>query len=557
MAKSKEHDPLSPSSSCLMVLDLALELRRRAKAFASAGDAERATSLYASCNEQLQHAEGQIRVGHPLRKLIEKVLEAWHKTEEQEFGDKAELIERKKELGRAAAELEVAVAEALEGSGISTTTPSGTDQMSDTNLSPRNGGVLTSEASNIAEEDRRPLISLPAENGTGERSPLSSASSSSSSRSRTRIPWNATVLFERVAIKLSEEASDPRTALQILGLPENWPTELKISEVRQRFKEAACGVSPRARGRLKAAYSDLRAAMKEPSRNAAQGLAPSSQALQLPMDPLATAANGAICSQVSLGLEFQPSPMQRPRIPKKMSLGGRLLRCLIPNAGRRRYKGEMTIGPAKGGSSQLRLARDFQRGAMLGAGSFGCVFAARHVSTGEIVAVKEMFLDRGSVSNEARGARLVRLTRELRLCEQLEHPRIVRYMGHEFVIGAQGGPERVYLFLEYCSGGSLAAQLRTFGALNELLLRKYTAQLVEGLIYLHSRSPPVVHRDLKCANLLLTHGADVKITDFGCSKWLSGSDAVLEAEHSVVGSVFWMAPELLRGKPRLATCSDV
>ncbi|CAE7529833.1 byr2 [Symbiodinium pilosum] len=106
---------------------------------------------------------------------------------------------------------------------------------------------------------------------------------------------------------------------------------------------------------------------------------------------------------------------------------------------------------------QLRLARDFQRGDLIGAGSYGCVFAARRKTTGEIMAVKEMLLDRAGITKEERSDRLVKLTRELRLCEQLEHPFIVSYFGHEFVMGAQGGPEKLHLFLEYCSGGSLAA----------------------------------------------------------------------------------------------------
>ncbi|CAE8734249.1 unnamed protein product [Polarella glacialis] len=207
---------------------------------------------------------------------------------------------------------------------------------------------------------------------------------------------------------------------------------------------------------------------------------------------------------------------------------------------------------------QLRLAQDFQRGDMLGSGSFGCVFAARQSSTGEIVAVKEMFLDRAGSSRQSEkpSDTLLRLTRELRLCEQLEHPHIVKSLGHEFVIGAQNGPERVHLFLEYCSGGSLAAQLRSYGPLSVSLLRKYPLQLVDGLSYLHSRSPPVVHRDLKCANVLLTHSGDVKIADFGCSKWLSQTDESL-LENSVAGSIFWMAPELIRGKGKLTTSADV
>lgn len=196
---------------------------------------------------------------------------------------------------------------------------------------------------------------------------------------------------------------------------------------------------------------------------------------------------------------------------------------------------------------RLCLARDFKRGETVGAGSQGCVFTARHSTSGQIVAVKELFLDRVA---GGRGGALERLARELRLCEQLDHSRIVRYFGHEFVIGAQGGPERVFLYLEYCSGGSLAGHLRNYGPLDAQLLRKYTAHLLEGLIYLHSRNPPVVHRDLKCANLLLTHDANVKITDFGCSKMLQGDQEKIgpEAEHSMVGSVFWMAPEVLRAR---------
>eukprot|EP00435_Cladocopium_sp_Y103_P065158 s226_g27.t1 len=182
-----------------------------------------------------------------------------------------------------------------------------------------------------------------------------------------------------------------------------------------------------------------------------------------------------------------------------------------------------------------------------------CVFAARRKTTGEIMAVKEMLLDRAGRTKEERGDRLVRLTRELRLCEQLEDPYIVSYYGHEFVMGAQGGPEKLHLFLEYCSGGSLAAQLRTYGPVSEEL--KYTQQLVSGLVYLHSRSPPVVHRDLKCANLLLTHSGDVKIADFGCSKWVQPGESMLE--NSVAGSIFWMAPELFRGHGKLTTSSDI
>lgn len=561
--QDRDHDP---SASALMVLDLALELRRRAKVFASSGDAKRAKSLYDSCREQLENAEGHLRFGRQLRKLVDKVLDAWRRAEEQESGDLADLVECQKELGNCVAELEVAVAEALVESGISTTTPGHTAPPS-SHSTPRPPEIFQP----IEEVHGKPSSSATAVSTVAASSIRSSSStSSSSSGQRSRISADGLVPLERATDRpdapLSTLPSSPRGALRLLDLADAWPTLLSKKEVRKRYKEAKGTPGREPRKQLKAAYAVLKAALKivpvAPSVNGSHAKPPDPPTMLLAVSPPAAAAvlSGPraaaqevplyqnVFSSGSYGVNRQ-RPFKRPGNRKPW------ICCLFPAGGSRVVKGATTAGPGQG--EQLRLARDFQRGAMVGAGSFGCVFAARHVVTGEIVAVKEMFLDRGTVSNEARGAGLVRLTRELRLCETLVHPRIVRYMGHEFVIGAQGGPERVYLFLEYCSGGSLAAQLRTYGALTEVLLRKYTGQLVEGLIYLHSLTPPVVHRDLKCANLLLTHSADVKITDFGCSKWLSGTDAILEAEHSVVGSVFWMAPELLRGKPRLATCSDV
>jgi len=67
----------------------------------------------------------------------------------------------------------------------------------------------------------------------------------------------------------------------------------------------------------------------------------------------------------------------------------------------------------------------------------------------------------------------------------------------------------------------------------------------------------VVHRDLKCANLFFTHDADFKIADFGCSKWPASGDVLREAEHTAVGTLFWMAPELLRGRFQLTTSVDI
>jgi len=169
---------------------------------------------------------------------------------------------------------------------------------------------------------------------------------------------------------------------------------------------------------------------------------------------------------------------------------------------------------------RLFLSRDFKPGAILGTGSFGQVFAARHEDTGTIMAVKEIPIQLDSNKQEME---MLRIQREVGLCEQLDNQRIVQYFGFDIEPNQTNQQLLLYLFLEYCNGGSVASHLKTFGPMRTSLVAKYAQQLLEGVHYLHSRNPPVVHRDLKGANILLTHDANVKIADFGCSKWLAAA----------------------------------
>merc|ERR1712050_446641 len=96
------------------------------------------------------------------------------------------------------------------------------------------------------------------------------------------------------------------------------------------------------------------------------------------------------------------------------------------------------------------------------------------------------------------------------------------------------------IFLEYVPGGSMQSVLNEFGALTPSVLQRATRDCVMGLEYLHSRDPPVVHRDIKSANLLVTLDMRVKLADFGCSK-----RAPVTQSFTMVGSIPWMAPEVI------------
>ena len=98
------------------------------------------------------------------------------------------------------------------------------------------------------------------------------------------------------------------------------------------------------------------------------------------------------------------------------------------------------------------------------------------------------------------------------------------------------------LFLEYVPGGSVNSLLRNFGRFPDDTIRFLTRQVLEGLSYLHSRG--ILHRDLKADNLLLDIDGTIKISDFGISK-RSRDIYANNAEMSMQGTIFWMAPEVI------------
>lgn len=139
-----------------------------------------------------------------------------------------------------------------------------------------------------------------------------------------------------------------------------------------------------------------------------------------------------------------------------------------------------------------------------------------------------------------------RLKDELDICRDLRHPHIVSYLGHEYA------NSHLYIYLEYVPGGSMASVLSEFGALDAPLLRIAAEGLLEGLDYLHTRSPPVVHRDIKGANILVDLNFCVKLADFGCSK----RDLVTKSFRTI-GSIPWMAPEVIQQQEGHGRKADV
>lgn len=80
----------------------------------------------------------------------------------------------------------------------------------------------------------------------------------------------------------------------------------------------------------------------------------------------------------------------------------------------------------------------------------------------------------------------------------------------------EGHPKRFDIILELVSGGSLQTLIKRFGPFNERITRIYLNQILSGIAYMHSQM--IIHRDIKCANILTTTEANIKISDFGAAK---------------------------------------
>lgn len=179
-------------------------------------------------------------------------------------------------------------------------------------------------------------------------------------------------------------------------------------------------------------------------------------------------------------------------------------------------------------------------GAQIGCGTQGTVYRAINLESGTVFAAKEAFV----ADKEKEQANDV--LHELEICKGLSHPHIVTFLGHEYA------GNQLYIFMEFIAGGSMTKMLNEFGALSEPLLKRSTCGLLEGLDYLHTRDPPIVHRDIKGGNILVDMNFHVKLADFGCSK-----QAAMTTSFSTMGSVPWMAPEVIRGQEGYGRKADV
>jgi len=167
---------------------------------------------------------------------------------------------------------------------------------------------------------------------------------------------------------------------------------------------------------------------------------------------------------------------------------------------------------------------------LIGSGAMGTVYKATQLSLNRPVAVKVL------PPNVADDPQFVhRFHREAEILAALSHPNIVQVIDRGEALG------RYFIVMEYVDGASLRELLRK-GPVPPRDACRIVAQLLAALDYAHARN--VVHRDIKPENVLVSRDGNVKIADFGVSRFLADEPGTrLTRTHFVLGTYEYMAPE--------------
>ncbi|OAA42593.1 Protein kinase-like domain protein [Metarhizium rileyi] len=193
----------------------------------------------------------------------------------------------------------------------------------------------------------------------------------------------------------------------------------------------------------------------------------------------------------------------------------------------------------------------YQLSELIGKGSFGRVYKATSQTTGQLVAVKIIDIEESDTVNPKLADTYSDLLKEINALKLLSGSG-ARNINH--VIEALPVGQSMWMITEYCAGGSVATLMRPTapGGLQEKWIIPILREVAEALRWVHGQG--IIHRDIKCANVLVTEVGDVQLCDFGVAGVI---ETKFDKRSTFIGTPHWMAPELFDQSTSYGTEVDI
>jgi serine/threonine protein kinase len=173
---------------------------------------------------------------------------------------------------------------------------------------------------------------------------------------------------------------------------------------------------------------------------------------------------------------------------------------------------------------------------LIGKGSFGRVYKATSVRSRQAVAVKIVSIDDGDSLQPGRADTFSDILKEVHTLKLLgdSGAKNINTVIDTLLVGPT-----IWIITEHCAGGSVSTLMRPTGGLTEKWIIPILREVSEAVYWVHKHG--VIHRDIKCANVLITEAGGVQLCDFGVA---GIPETKFDKRSTVTGTLQWMAPEL-------------